>query len=127
MKKLRVAVCLLAALTLFWLTGCGGQDTLAGTWETSVEMSVLGENVEPGQNGTGVLRLSFEENGRGSMDTEFGQELPASSRPFQYSTDGDQLTLEYELGMSEVYTFTLKGKVLILDNHRISLELDRVF
>lgn len=126
MKRLRMTACLLAALVLFCLTGCGGQDTLAGTWETSVEMSVLGEGVDPGKTGTGVIRFTFEEDGSGSMDAEFGQEMPEASRPFQYSTDGDQLTLEYDGGTAEVYAFALEGDVLTLDSHRISLELTRV-
>ena len=129
MKKLRVMTCLLAALALFCLTGCGGQETLVGTWETSVEMSVLGEGVEPGRTETGVLHFVFLEDGTGSMDVmdaELVAKLPETSRPFQYSTNGDQLTLDNDGGMDEVYTFTLEGDTLTLENHRISLELTRV-
>ena len=127
MKTRRTLVCLMAVLMLCFMAGCGAKDSLQGTWEASVEMSVLGVGVEPGQTGTGVIRFAFEEDGSGSMDAEFGTQLPKASRPFQYSTEGDQLTLEYTEGEStDTFTFTLEGDALSLVNHRGSFELTRV-
>lgn len=125
MRRWTAMLCLMAALALCFLTGCGAKDSLHGTWETSLEMSVLGVGVEPGQTGSGIIRFTFLEDGSGNMDTEFGQALPEVGRPFQYTADGDQLTLTYDEGTEEVYTFALEGDTLTLENHRISLELAR--
>ncbi len=127
MNLRKALLCLTAVLMLCFMTGCGAKDSLQGTWEASVEMSVLGVGAEPGQTETGVIRFTFEEDGSGSMDAEFGAELPEAIRPFQYSTEGDQITLEYADGASaDVFTFTLKGDALSLVNQRGSFDLTRV-
>ena len=127
MKRWRAMVCILAALVLFCLGGCGAKDSIVGTWEAPVEMSVLGVGVESPQMVTSTVRFTFLEDGSGSMDVEAGEEFPAAQRPFQYSTEGDQITLEYAEGASaDVFTFTLKGDALSLVNQRGSFDLTRV-
>ena len=127
MKRMRRFYCLLAAVVLLGLTvSCAAKKTLAGTWEATVDLSVLGVGQEAPQTAAAVLRFVFQEDGNGAMETEFDGEHPAVSRAFQYSTQEDQLILDYTDGGSpSQYTFALEGDTLTL-NGRVDVELTRV-
>lgn len=126
MKHRRIALLLLITTLLFGIvTGCGAQSKLVGTWEAKTEASILGVSIEIPFVSEGVISFSFEKDGTGAMTTDFGSNLPTTSRTYTYAVEKDQLTLTYESGNNEVYTFTLEKDVLKLDGHRVDLELTR--
>ena len=116
---------LVTLLLLLSCSACGGGDTLTGTWEGPVEMTALGVAAEDPGDMTGTIRLTFTEEGTGTMEAAFPSELPAiEPRTYQYTTEGDQLTITYDAGSSMTFTYSLDGDTLDLDG-RADLTLTR--
>lgn len=118
-------VTLLLALTC---TACGGEDTLIGSWEGTMAVSVLGAGVEEAETTDSVIRFVFAEDGTGTMETF--HVLPLAELPtpglltYTYTTDADQLTLALDNGQTMVFTYHLDGDTLDLDG-RADLNLTR--
>ena len=115
---------LVTLLLLFSCSACGGGDTLTGTWEGPMETTVLGTGTEDGDV-TATIRFTFQEDGSGATETDFGSDLPAAeAQTYQYTTDGDALTLTFEDGQTQTYTYQLDGDTLTLEG-RADLTLTR--
>ena len=76
-----VTAFLVTLLLAFSCTACGGEDTLVGTWEGMIELSVLGESVQEPGTTTETIRLTFSEDGTGSM--EITSDLILAEMPYQ--------------------------------------------
>lgn len=120
----KMAALLCAVLLLGVMVGCGAKDSIAGTWSAETKISVLGID-QNGGDAEAEITFSFLEDGSGSMDVDIQTDLPdPDQRSFQYSVEGDVLTLEYDDQQKNEFTFVLDGDTLKLDG-RVSLELKR--
>ena len=120
-----VTAFLMTLFLLFSCTACGGEDTLIGTWEGPLEVSVLGESVQEPGTTTETIRFTFSEDGTGSMEITSDlilAEMPYQS--FQYTPDAEQLTLTLDNGQTMEFTYHLDGDTLSLDG-RADLTLTR--
>jgi hypothetical protein len=119
-----MAALLCAVLLLGLMAGCGAKDSIVGTWSAETKISVLGID-QNGGDADAEITFSFLEDGNGSMDVDIQMDLPdPEERSFQYSVEGDALTLEYDDQQKNEFTFVLDGDTLKLDG-RVSLELKR--
>ena len=115
-------VTLLLALSC---TACGGEDTLIGSWEGPLEVSILGEGIEEAKTSEGSILLTFGENNSAGLLYFPGPDLPVQDAILlQYTTEGDQLTLTFDSGQTMVFTYHLDGDTLNLDG-RADLTLTR--
>lgn len=122
LRKMTAVLC--AVLLLGLLSGCGAKDSIAGSWSAETKMSLLGVD-QSGDDVDAVVKFSFRKDGSGSMELELPEGHPnPDSRSFQYSVEGDKLTVEYDGQQKTEFTFVLKGDTLKLDG-RVSLELKR--
>lgn len=120
----KMAALLCAVLLLGLMAGCGAKDSIVGTWSAETKISVLGID-QNGGDADAEITFSFLEDGSGSMDVDIQMDLPdPEERSFQYSVEGDVLTLEYDDQQKNEFTFVLDGDTLKLDG-RVSLELKR--
>ena len=125
MNHRKIALLLIAAMLFGLLAGCSAQSKLIGTWETQTEVSILGVSIDIPFIDNCTVSFSFEKDGTGSRTSEFGSSLPSISQAYTYSVEDGTLTLTYESGNTEEYTFTVEKDVLILDG-RVDLELNKV-
>lgn len=125
MRSFRKMTALLCAVLLLGLmAGCGAKGSIVGTWSAETKISVLGID-QNGGDADAEITFSFLEDGSGSMDVDIQMDLPdPEERSFQYSVEGDVLTLEYDDQQKNEFTFVLDGDTLKLDG-RVSLELKR--
>lgn len=125
MRSFRKMTALLCAVLLLGLmAGCGAKGSIVGTWSAETKISVLGID-QNGGDADAEITFSFLEDGSGSMDVDIQMDLPdPEERSFQYSVEGDALTLEYDDQQKNEFTFVLDGDTLKLDG-RVSLELKR--
>lgn len=120
-----VTAFLVTLLLLLTCTACSEEDTLTGTWEGPLEVSVLGVEAEAPGDVTGTIRLTFTEEGAGTMETEVPSQLPVMEpSPYQYTTDAEKLTLTFDNGQTMTFTYHLKGDTLTLEG-RADLTLTR--
>ena len=120
-----VTAFLVTLLLVFACSACGNQDTLTGTWEGPMELSVLGVGVEEPGTVQETIRFTFSEDSTGSM--EIPSELILAETPyqsFQYTAEDDQLTLTMDNGQTMTFTYTLDGDTLTLEG-RANLTLTR--
>ena len=126
MKHRKLALLLLITVLLFGMVaGCGARSKLVGTWAAETETTILGVSIEIPFVSDTVISFSFEKDGTGAMTTDFGSSLPTTNRAYTYAVEDDQLTLTYESGSVEEYTFIVEKDVLKLKG-RVDLELNRV-
>lgn len=113
-------------LILLLLTGCGAPETIVGTWEAEMTVSVLGID-QPGTEAPAVTRFIFRKDGTGSWGTEIsGGSYPEAVREFSYSLEEDVLTLTFAQEDSPTrFTAVLSGDSLTLENPRGSFLLTR--
>ena len=125
MRSFRKMTALLCAVLLLGLmAGCGAKGSIVGTWSAETKISVLGID-QNGGDADAEITFSFLEDGSGSMDVDIQMDLPdPDERSFQYSVEGDVLTLEYDNQQKNEFTFVLDGDTLKMDG-RVSLELKR--
>ena len=118
-------------VTLFLVltcTGCNEEETIIGSWEGTMAVSILGAGVEESETTDSVIRFVFAEDGTGTMETF--HILPLAELPtpglltYTYTTDADQLTLALDNGQTMVFTYHLDGDTLALDG-RADLTLTR--
>ncbi len=125
MKQRKIACLLIAVMLLGLFAGCSAQSKLVGVWETQTEISILGVSIDLPFIDDCTVSFSFEKDGTGSRTADFGDSFPAVSQAFTYSVEEGKLTLTYESGSVEEYTFTVEKDVLSLDG-RVDLELNKV-
>ncbi|MCL2563993.1 MAG: DUF5640 domain-containing protein [Oscillospiraceae bacterium] len=104
MKKM-IAVVLLLVLIVGGLAACGGTHDLVGTW--SVE-------------GGGSLSFTFNEDGTG-VEAWGGSEGEA----FTWSASSGNVTVEFEEWGTEVFSYTIDGDRLTLDDGEEELSFTR--
>ena len=109
-KHRKIALLLIAVMLFGLVAGCGAQSKLVGTWEAETQASVLGFDIS-----TGSVSFSFEKDGTGTMSGELGSTGLSSNSDFTYTVEKDQLTLTFESGNTEVFTFVVEKDVLKLD------------
>lgn len=121
----RIAALLFTLLLVFAVAACGSEDTLIGTWEGPMELSVLGVGVEEPGTTVETIRFTFSEDGTGSL--ELTSDLILAEMPYQsfrYTAEDDQLTLTLHNGQTTTFTYTLDGDTLTLEG-RADLTLTR--
>ena len=123
MKHCKIAFLLISVMLFSLLSGCGARSKLIGTWEAHTEASILGISIDIPLIGNSVIVFSFEKDGTGVMTSEFG--TFSGKRAYTYTVAEDKLTLTYESGSVEEYTFVVEKDVLKLDG-RVDLELNKV-
>ena len=126
---------LLVILLLAAITGCGektaAQKTIVGSWETKIAASILGVSVpdnEEAQSTDATYCFNFSEDGSGTssitLDAAYAEQIRNTQENFTYTLDGEQLTLTFENGNTQVFTVSFSDGKLILDG-RARLELMR--
>ena len=132
MKKVSCIVlvlCVLLAVVL-WSQSRGNRNSILGSWETEMQVSVLGVSGPDGREQTAEVLycFAFYEDGTGRRNItareEYADRIPDIEESFTYLLEGDILTLTQENGNTQVFTVSFSGQNLILDG-RTHMELVR--
>ena len=132
MKK---TISFLLVILLATITGCGqktaDKNTILGSWETKIAASILGVSMpdnEEAQSADATYCFDFSEDGSGTssitLDAAYAEQFRNTQENFTYTLDGEQLTLTFENGNTQVFTVSFSDGKLILDG-RARLELMR--
>ena len=115
----------LTVVLLFSLTACRETAGITGIWEQEMEISILG--VEGQTSALSVLRFTFREDGTGTQEQIITDgSHPNAGREFSYRLEENRLTLDYGVGLSEVFSIVMDEAILKLENDRGKFELTRV-
>ena len=77
--KRRPAVWAVLLIALLVLVGCAAKQSMEGTWEQEITISVLGTNVDDQTEVSAIQRFQFHADGTGSMTTDAGEDFPVAS------------------------------------------------
>ena len=122
-----------AMVYAFAMAGCSqnqaDQDSVFGSWEAEMELSVLGVSAaeeEGKKTAAAMYCFDFFEDGTGEsriiLDEKYAGHIPNTKEHFTYVLDGDKLTLTYETGRVQEFTVSFSDGKLILDG-RARIEL----
>ena len=124
-----LALCILLAVIL-WSQSRGDRNSILGSWETEMQVSVLGASgPDAGEQTAEVLYcFVFYEDGTGRRNMraheKYAGRIPDIQESFAYMLEGDTLTLTQENGNTQIFTVSFSGQTLILDG-RVHMELVR--
>ena len=125
--KRRPAVWAVLLIVLLVLVGCAAKQSMEGTWEQEITISVLGTNVDDQTEVSAIQRFQFHADGTGSMTTDAGEDFPVASVEFRYTLEEGELTLtRADGGEDMIFTVTLEKDSLKLENTSGTFDLKRV-
>ena len=121
MKRFLILTALMAVLGL---TSCEKEPSKAivGTWEAvKIEANVLGVNMSYNMTDLKTrMELTFKKDGTGTILTE--SEKKSETTAFEYSVNGDNLSLTEEGGASDIsVSFDKKTMTMELSGERFGL------
>ena len=119
-----------AALLALLLCACGSaakEPSVVGTWEGEMVVSVLGLAAQDSPvSETATTRMTFHEDGTCLWETSLPEPYPSTAQEYNYTAEGDVLTLGMENGREETVPFSLAGDTLRLGGRFNDLLLSRV-
>jgi len=110
------------AILAFAMTGCGNGDPLVDTWESEDEWGAVA-NGDPlvgtweGEDEWGAVAVEFRSNGTGEIRYYYEDGEVEDSYSFEWSVDGDILTMIEEGGEEIETTFEIDGNELTVPGH----------
>ena len=116
---------IIAIVLVVLLTGCAAKQSIVGTWEQEMTISVIG--MEEQTEAESTARFTFRQDGTGTQEQLlFDGVHPNTLREFTWTLSGECVILDFGNGRQETFVVIQEKDSLELHSQRIIFELKKV-